>query len=127
MVGSSVTDFEANFTQLAFGAADASGDITTLIGPGGLPGATDIYGIAYAGTSSGSGPAAVFLIGTTPSPIGVLVRNPGTIDGSGSMLLGSFDGSNIRLEGGTPIPEPSAFALLACCFGLGWVMVRRRV
>lgn len=29
--------------------------------------------------------------------------------------------------GGTVVPEPSAFALLAGCFGLAWVMVRRRV
>lgn len=27
---------------------------------------------------------------------------------------------------GTVVPEPSAFALLAGCFGLAWVMVRRR-
>jgi len=28
--------------------------------------------------------------------------------------------------GGTVVPEPSAFALLAGCIGLAWVMVRRR-
>ncbi|PXA04401.1 hypothetical protein DDZ13_07670 [Coraliomargarita sinensis] len=27
---------------------------------------------------------------------------------------------------GTAVPEPSSFALLASCFGLTWIMVRRR-
>ena len=34
---------------------------------------------------------------------------------------------DLTLEGTfTPIPEPSSFALLAGCFGLAWIMVRRR-
>lgn len=122
--GSAVTDFEANFTQLLSTTANGTGDFTILSGAGTLAGNTDLYGIAYSSGSTGEQPAAVFLIGTTPAGLGLLIRNPSVIDGSGSMLLGSHDSTNIRLS---PVPEPSAFALLAGCFGMAWVMVRRRV
>lgn len=50
-----------------------------------------------------------------------------TLDPAAVLINAEFSGSNVA---GVPsfnvVPEPSSFALLAGCFGLAWVMVRRR-
>jgi len=47
-----------------------------------------------------------------------------TFGGSGAFVAQT--GASSPTFTGTVVPEPSAFALLAGCFGLAWVMVRRR-
>lgn len=42
----------------------------------------------------------------------------------GSSVYAYLD--NIEITSDSVVPEPSSFALLAGCFGLAWVMVRRR-
>jgi hypothetical protein len=76
-----------------------------------------------------AGETGVFYLGVTPG-FGQLTNTvQGIGAGAGSagfesgIAVGSFDGSNLRLA---PVPEPSAFALIAGIFGLSWVMVRRR-
>jgi hypothetical protein len=59
--------------------------------------------------------------GDVPFPPEFSNINIADVDNS---ILGQNGGGNLTLA--SAVPEPSSFALLAGCFGLAWVMVRRR-
>jgi hypothetical protein len=83
--------------------------------------ANDSFGVLVFGTSTGTTTAAdSFSIWTAAN---WLLPN----DGSTITAPADFDQiSTAAPFSGTVVPEPSSFALLAGCFGLAWVMVRRR-
>lgn len=95
---------------------------------------------AWVGDSNATGPNWSFDGSTGQFTILGQANGPGTYDftsagvsdvASGTTIkFGFFDSANGGEEMSSftisPIPEPSAFGLLAGCFGLAWVMMRRR-
>lgn len=67
---------------------------------------------------------------TAGSPSSTLTDLGGNFANVNAFLLSAAgapgDNFDLTLNSFTAVPEPSAFALLAGCFGMAWVMVRRR-
>jgi hypothetical protein len=119
----------------------ATNALTLTINGAGISESTD-YEITFYSYDSqhGSGGGTVSyagLLGTTGSTSinysNSLTSNSATAtwtsDGSGVLTIGvSGTNEGPRISGMeiTVVPEPSSFALLAGCFGLTWVMLRRR-
>ncbi len=120
--GSTIGDFEANFEEIIT-ASFSGGDVSVVSLPPSSPFGDEvgniIYGIAYAGASSGNVAAAVFEVGEIPS-FGFLTAGPQTVT---NVLYGTKSGNNILLS---PVPEPSTYAAISGFLALGWVMLRRR-
>jgi len=119
--GSSVADFEINFTDVIAPSVFAGGDVSIISLSGTIAPSLTIYGIAYAAGTEGP-EGAVFEFGTTPT-LGFLNLNPSLIT---NVLFGTGgSGSNIVMDGAI-VPEPSTFAALAGICALGAVALRRR-
>jgi hypothetical protein len=105
----SFRDFDVTYVSGGLGPASASIDSQSDLTAG-------EYDFDYTLSSSlsdillANGESAVFEIAFS--------NNQNSID-----VSGIFD--NIAFQG-TVVPEPSSFALLAGCFGMTWVMLRRR-
>lgn len=102
------------------------------------PGSYDLRSVAWKDDAAASGTGWEF---TSDGTIGIFSLSPGQIYdfttagvsnvAAGTEIgFGSFSGANggeiLRSFTITPVPEPSSFALLAGCFGLTWIMIRRR-
>lgn len=114
------SDFNSAFTSVITATVTEAtpNNFNASILAGGLAANTNLWMLVDDGVEQG-----VFYAGITPG-LGQLVVTPQTIalgTGGAAIAIGSSSGNDLNL-----VPEPSSFALLAGCFGLAWVMVRRR-
>lgn len=86
----------------------------------------NLTGSVAAGTTWTTGLTLSYTVGGGDSAVfgdNIAVGFKDSWTGSGGESSALFDNVSVDV---TPVPEPSAFALLAGCFGLAWVMLRRR-
>ena len=124
----------ADYIEVVTGAINPAGEIAGSGTPSGISGKTlHMWIFSSAGTPSGilntnefglySGSDANVWVAKGDSPIPPQF-NFITAASADSSVYGADTGDNLILQ--SAVPEPSSFALLAGCFGLAWVMVRRR-
>ncbi|ADE55386.1 PEP-CTERM sorting domain-containing protein [Coraliomargarita akajimensis] len=112
-----IGDYEGVFSELGT-SSFSGGEASLVLLPGATTAGTALYGIAYAGATSGNAESAVFYLGDAPD-LGLLSSTP-----SGSTVLyGTKTDNNINLAA---VPEPSTAAALAGIAALGYVVARRR-